>query len=323
MLSKASINGIRHLMNSRLLPDTTVFEVNRHLELAYYLERNREYRQALREYSVFSETGPVLGIIWLHQGYCHAILGEVSQARNLFLQVIQEHGDSQLGVTASILLAYLERFVHEGGRVASGGMKRQERAVNLAELFQCKEALMVIDSLDAKESLKASTAYYKGLCLEELGDKLGATKSYAKSIKGSEDLTLSRDANRRLLIIGSQISPSNSIRNSAIRMNQTFQDPIFKEIQKADLPSRVLPVSDSIPAQVAPEMDSLEEFVKENASTQATSKTRPERVKLMTKSGKVLYGELLSGKQDRIQRIRTIMGVVGIPQKEIANIIAQ
>jgi hypothetical protein len=201
------------------------------------------------------------------------VQGDFTPAKYYLQQVISKPANAEISETALQLLNYLISFEQETMQLAQSEGTSFEKVESLSKLWQCKEALAEIAKVNmdvlTKEQ-KSSLQYYQGMCLEEMGDKKAAVKSYVAAIKSAGNSDMARDANRRIFIVGHQDEENGeSMRNVALQLNESLQDSSLDTL---------VAIADSMPkAPPAPEEPLLAQVAnttnKESTDTAITTTT--------------------------------------------------
>jgi len=341
------INLKRSLTNEVLFPGPDRKLNVRYLNLAYQMERNREYQRALVLYNLMLEKplpADIIGGVRLHKAFCLAILGQDEAARELYLQLMSEYQGDNIGITATQLLDFLNEFEGEETKIANSQMDHRSKAVYLTKLLKCEEALQAIAEASSLSAQDASYLnYYKGICLEEMGEKTEAIQAYGKSIASSGNSEVAKDANRRIFMIASESRKSQPLRDMSLRLNRVLQDSALDSLKKIDtLASNQdsfvekemfleKETSDTLlDLSVSIHVDSIEKAIRSNLqNAKSTSVEKPVRagiigpdvkVRVLTLGGKAFYGTLLNRSDEKIIRIKTMIGTLPIKQSEIKSV---
>jgi len=227
-ISVSIINFFRQIRQKSALPDAEQSKSSEFLDAAWYLERNKHYHKAIELYDKALKEADISeatrGSIWLHQGFCHAVLGQDSIAEHKYNKVIEEHEDKQIARTAETLLSYLKQFSIEKEKVA----KQEDnyaKAEKLTKLLKCDEAMATFSRLkNLTPKQKSQMEYYKGMCLEETGNKAKAAKAYISAISSGGVSDLSRDANRRLFAVSRTMAQGQEIATQSKKLGKALKD---------------------------------------------------------------------------------------------------
>lgn len=206
------------------------------LERAYALEQKQMYSQALEIYGAVRRDPSTEGVVWLHEGFSLAVMGEFDAARDTLRLAIGKYRNQPMGLTAAALLGYLESFVSEQERVRASDMPALEKATRLSMLFGCRQSIPELEKLALQSPESADRLYYqKGRCQEEQGQKKEAVRSYIQVLEKSVHAGLLVDANRRIYMAGTQLADSGQgVRHLALELNKILKDSVIQEMQELE-----------------------------------------------------------------------------------------
>ena len=110
----ATINSVRLLSFKPLLNLWQEHQLLLLLKYGFYLERNRRCNLAIQEYETFIKnttvpTSNTMAFALLHQGYCHAMLGNTNTALEKASLVVEDFPGTHYSRTASMLLRLLTK----------------------------------------------------------------------------------------------------------------------------------------------------------------------------------------------------------------------
>ena len=334
------VNGMRSVTGKPALANNDEVSVIEWLDLAFRWERGRDYRQALSVYERLTPTIQdryILGMVKLHQGFCNALLGNVDDARHYYEEVVREQHDNDLGVTASLLLQHLETLLQDRLVLMNSGLSEAERAKKMPMLLQCAEVLKSISTANQPTHVsQAEVNVVRGQCHEEAGEREQALRDYMQAISIAGNGAVSRDANRRMFMIGNQVQDGGRVKAIAMRLNETLQDSTLGQMLMTDRAvvyqvgaSPELRSPDSLTldtlARQADEVIRKSQQVKQVvAPVPAKDPLSPgAQVQLILNNGKAFSGVLLSAPDEPVVRIRTMIGVMGVDRKDVKKIIAR
>ena len=320
------INSFRFIIGKPRLRDIAVDRSTAYLDTAYYYERNKYYARALMTYDKALQEirgdRTITASIMLHQGFCNALLGNYSEARSLYLKVINDYSDKSVAITAAILLKYLEGFHAEYRRVVRGTFDPVKKSEKLYKLLAFKEAVRTLELIEKKADrrLAARLNYYKGKCYEELGEKETALNSYLEVITNDHRSSFARLANRRVYIIGSQVKEGGDIQQIAFQINKVLKDKKLDSIVKNKISSRR-------DEYTAPEMEEISirnsllegigRLVDKGADVRRGNVGR--RVKVITGDGNTFIGEVTADNPEHIS-LMTSIGSVTVDRERVKSI---
>lgn len=331
------INFVRRMLGQVELPHGRDVRLYDRLEDAYALERAKEYENALLVYGQIMTDRQALdnrqiSLIALHQGFCLAVLGDTTQARQKFREVMQNESRSNLGVTASILIAYLDAMVLESQQIRRQGLTDARR---LTDLLQCEAAASALDRYQpVSDEEKAEVSFLRGRCLEERGLKDRAAMQYFRAVKTAKKSITARDANRRLFMVGAQVTQGGrNLQGIARDLNRHLQDSTLMRMEKRPVETQERSQVHGIARLLVPqdtvgiiEREALVLF-KDTVRPLPLPPPMPKKsmpaqgsvVRLEITGGKWISGELLSKPGEKLVRVRTMVGDIGVDVHDIRS----
>jgi tetratricopeptide (TPR) repeat protein len=330
------INGMRKLMGQPALPQGDAATLISDLEFAFHLERIKEYGMAIALYEntvsqhAFLEPR-IRSIINLHEGFCLANLGNMERAVPLFRKVLATESSNDLGITAAILLDYLEAIQREGQNIQENGLASAKK---FSELLQCTQAKSILDTLTLKNAEeKAEVALIRGRCLEERGKKGDAAQYYLQALKSKTNHKVVADANRRIFMVGTQSAHSGSLlKEIASKVNTVVKDSSLMrmETRLAGEEGDSLGTRSGEPSLNPEALNQIESLAKDLYETTFKNQLAMQgenllpqagtRVRLNIAGGKSISGKILSQPGEKIVRIQTMIGVIGITRQDIRSV---
>lgn len=324
-----TINLIRSVIGMPQIKDMEEDAVNLNLEVAYYYERNKDYKRAIALYNqILSE--PVTGRslkagVLLHQGFCYSIIGEYENARSKYLTVIKDYGDFSTAVTAAVMLRYLEGFRTEIEKVLKTEKDSSEKGDKLYKLIAYTESYEVLKRIEntSSPSEKEKIKFYKGRTLEEMGESGKAVEIYQQIILANPKSEYAVSANRRIFLVGSVNYEGQKIMKLAAANNKLIEDDTLVKMAEEDSKFRESgsdqlnaseihkPFADKIitgnsdaaveAGSIDRMMKKVEEKISEKKNTAGKSIIAAEvRVKIFTKDGNIFIGTLVKETADEI-----------------------
>jgi tetratricopeptide (TPR) repeat protein len=352
------VNTLRYSIDKHPIAEPKEIQSLELLEYAFVMEQNKEYQKAL---NLYDEAFPIIsdpslmGMLLIHQGFSQAMLGNIAQAKKLYLHVIQLNSHNEQSVTAGILLQHLEQIVEERSVVQKSSLPPVEKARKMSQLMQCGDVLKTLKtSTQEKPSDQADILMIRGLCEEETGNKQQALNNYLGAIAVGGKNNVSKDANRRLFLMGSQIQNGARLESIAKEINKNLGDTLLESMHvspvdttKIKLPIRdtVIPSSPVVSEKFMAELKTKVEAIVE-AQKIETIKAQPllpklvinpepplvkdvkvapktplqhSFIKVVLKNGKTFSGEILSTPDEDVMRIKTLIGVIGVRKADIYN----
>ncbi|MBN2160502.1 MAG: tetratricopeptide repeat protein [Spirochaetes bacterium] len=335
------INFMRAIMGKPPIRDLAEDTTHTLLEVAYYYERNNYYAKALEVYDRALRSGRYsdtyrAGII-LHQGYCHSILGDYDIAREKYMEVVKQYGDTPVAVTALILLRYLEGFRSELERVVKSEPDSVEKSEKLYRLIAYREAMQVMNRVEktVPPAQRARLMYLKGRCYEDLSEKEKAIDAYQGVVTGSPESPYARMANRRIFIAGTMASNGDTVKNMAVMNNQLLRDPVFETMTEQDKKLRlpedkkergmfIKELRKEEAEKPALQIDRLEsrpmvDLAEETIKKQMKYRKAPAVIyKVVTSEGNLFVGPIQQETKQYIV-MKTMLGFITIPRDRIVS----
>jgi len=208
------INGVRRL---NLKPPIRIQEDREFmtkLQYAFYMERNRRYDVAFKQYEDMLNSGDnsqndTRGFLKLHSGYSAALTGRKDVAVSRLEQVIQEYAGTHYAETATVILDILREQGRAAEKIEASGMSDRERAAAYFRAGNFGEALTRFKKL---EDLSLDEKYMLSRSYEETGNVKEAISGYIDVVNrgGSSDPAVK--SNRRLLLIGNFYNGGKEVR---------------------------------------------------------------------------------------------------------------
>jgi tetratricopeptide (TPR) repeat protein len=341
-----SINLIRYITGVPLIEDMEDDDLNLSLEVAYYHERNKDYKKAIALYNQILDdpsSGRTLkaGVL-LHVGFCYSIIGDYEKAKLKYLTVIKEYGDINTAVTAAVMLRYLEGFRTEIEKVLGTEKDSTAKGEKLYKLIAYTESYEVLKRIENTASLseRGKIKYFKGRTLEEIGETGKAIDIYQQIVMDNPQSEYASSANRRIYLVGSVNHEGEKIKRLAVENNKLIKDATLVKMveedakfMQTDKDHKAGPVaiknlftekitsgdsgagvqSDSIDKMIK----KVEERVNEKTGTAVRNPHPVEvKVKIYTKDGNIFTGTLMKETSDQIV-IRSSLGVIKISKSKI------
>ena len=342
-----TINAIRYVIGMPLIEDVKEDEVNLNLEVAYYYERNKDYKKAISLYNqILNEPfsgRPLKASVLLHQGFCYSIIGEYEKARSKYLTVIKDYGDINTAVTAAVMLRYLEGFRTEIEKVMKTEKDSTEKGDKLYKLIAYTESYEVLKRIEntSAPSEKEKIKFFKGRTLEEMGESGKAVEIYQQIILDDPKSAYAVSANRRIFLVGSVNIEGEKIKKLAVENNRLIDDDTLvkmveedskfskNENQNGNKPDEHNSFEDKIISgnvNAALESNSIDRMIKKtedklNEKKNTGNKIHPPKnvkVKIFTKDGNIFIGILVKETADEVV-ISSSIGSVKISKSRISR----
>lgn len=337
------INTYRLLTGYKMITIEQKRDTFHEIIVAYNLEKNQEYQAAIDIYEknlLNQHDLTTRGNIYLHIGFCHAMLENDAEARAYYKDVIAQYPGTDLSIAASILLKYMEMFDQERNRVLQSTSTSLIKGEKLSILLSHKSALQVIESFQSTDQDEiARLNFTKGICYEALGEKQKAIDAYVTSIKTGLNTKSARYANRRIYTIASYLPNNNDIIMSSMKIAEKQKDKILieldykyrdeitsslklgdeghitsEQIMQAVESSEILSKEDKAsPAIIVPVMKPLKIEIVNEIVTSMQGK----EVRVVTISNEIFTGKLMNSEKEAYILIDTLIGQFGIRKDKI------
>jgi tetratricopeptide (TPR) repeat protein len=231
----AIMNALRWIIGKPPIETVTGNSSDDELTLAYYFERNRNYKKALSIYaSAISEkkvTEGKIPIVLLHEGYCRSLLSEYDAAKSIFLSIIKDYSNENIAMTAALMLQYLETLRSEVNKVKESGGSGIEKSEKLYRLIAYQDAVEVLSKITPQNDREADKiAYLSARCLEETGKTGESAKKYQELVERDPHSELAQLANRRLVVMSSVDEKDKRLLDLAAKNNERVSDDGFASL---------------------------------------------------------------------------------------------
>jgi TonB family protein len=241
------LNGIRFTLGKKVInpkEEDKIFEV---LEIAYLWERNRKYAEALKNYDDILATASTIqnslrAAIMVHQAFCYSMVSNYEKSKTVYENVINLYPNTEAGILSWKLLEFIQSMNKERGNVAKSDVSGIEKAKQYYLLMDFKNAIVQYSKLvnqTGSISESAEAHFFKGRSHEELGETEDAIIEYKLVGKMDTKENWSRQANRRLLMLGEFYERQKSIADEAKKQLEKYQDQQF--IKNMELYSSLVP----------------------------------------------------------------------------------
>lgn len=341
-VSLVVVNTMRKWVDKPPFADLDEISSLAFLEQSFKHERHRNYVDALEGYQkaeMLIRDTILLGVVNLHRGFCYSQLGDLDRARYYYQSVIASNRSNQQGITAGILMQYLDQILAERVALSQSNLSTTEKANKGSLLLQCNQILdsLRIEAPNISRQEQMERRFVHGICSEETGKKATAAKHYLQTIQLAGLSDISRDANRRLFVMGSTTQGGVRIINISKSLNRILKDSTLQVMESSiKATQRSNDSSTSIPSSTLLELEQQAKSIIENqksAQMQPTAnndivKTRAVKhypaqntyIRVLLKNGKSFAGEILSTENENVIRLKTMIGVIGIRKSEIKSL---
>lgn len=260
----------------------------------------------------------IKGSIMLHKGYCLALHGKISDAKKIYLTIIDLfHGDSA-AITASVLLSYLNYSTIEKDKLLNSAVSQIDKAEKLYNLLIFKESLKIIQILEKNPQYKNTPRFLilRALCYNSVGNPEKASNIFLDLIERNPSSKYARFANRRLFLIGIRAGDDSFIK-TVKRLNIYLKDPILENMINVEKFSSA--DTDNLSENVSIRLPSGRLKKIENKLAVKEKSFYGKSVIVKTKGGDTLIGEVIED-TDRMITLQTKIGKIKIEKAEINSI---
>jgi tetratricopeptide (TPR) repeat protein len=343
-----AINFIRLITGMPLIEEIDDDDLNLSLEVAYYHERNKDYRKAIALYNqIFNDPSSSRTLkagVLLHTGFCYSIIGDYEKAKSIYLTVIKEYSEINTAVTAAVMLRYLEGFRTEIEKVLSTEKDSTSKGVKLYKLIAYTESYEVLKRIEntASSSEREKIRFFKGRTLEEIGETGKAIDIYQQIVMDNPQSEYASSANRRIYLVGSVNHEGGEIKRLAVENNKLVKDETLVKMVEEDAKfikndknhnSDSAKIKNLFSGKIAfdepgtginsESIDKMirktEERVNDNKNLSSYRNDPVEmKVKIYTKDGNIFTGILVKETPDQIV-IRSSLGVIKISRSKISR----
>ena len=295
------------------------------MDLAYFYERNFQFKRAIELYEKSLEnknlTDNIKASILLHQGYCYALAGLNEKARNNYNAILEKYIRESSSITATILLGYLDGFNRAQQHVLNSKDDPILRSQNLVNLLAYKQALTILETSEhaAKPEDRLRIKYFKARCFGGLGETEKAVNNYLEVITSSPASQYAKYSNRKLFVIGSS-GKNNNILKISKDLNVKINDPVLTQMIKENADIKITDIAKQddiinidIPANVLKKINTI-----------TSEKKKPEVPKgryliILTSDGNTFKGKLIEDAGDYIA-LDTSIGKIQVKKDKIKKI---
>lgn len=240
-VAMAAIGGVRLLMGKPFEPPTFVRPHSLHLRLAYQLERQRQYRQAIIHYEqALPEEPRMRAEILLHQAFCYSLVGNLERALLLLHTIQQELPHSEEAATAARLYTQVATIRDAAAQLPADDSAASPlvRAGDLYRALRYREALEVLatvvgDSVWNPDRYQA--LFLMGRCYEHLARDSLAAATYKRLVTTSAPNEWTMKAHQRLLMLDMLYgtAPGDADRSKKVLEEVYHNDDFVADISSA------------------------------------------------------------------------------------------
>jgi TonB family protein len=230
------VNGIRLALGKPIIntkEDDKIFHV---LEIGYFWERTRKYPDAIKIYDQvldMQNIGPeIRAAVLLHKAFCHSMISDYRNAKIIYERVINQFPNTEAGMLAWKLLAFIDSIERQRDLVKDSRLNDFDMAKQFYMLMDYRNAIKFFGRFLAKKSssdIESESRFFKGRSHEELGEVDEAVDEYRRVMRIDTSKRWSREANRRLLMLGEFYEQKKQMAEEARRQLAEYQDQNFMD----------------------------------------------------------------------------------------------
>ncbi len=228
------LNCIRVLQGKKIInpkEDDKIFTI---LEIAYLYERNRKFTEALKSYEQIlantALTPDIRAAVMVHKAFCLSMLGDYSSSKRVYEETIAMLPNTEAGILSWKLLDFIQSIEKEREKLEKTALGEMEKARQFYLLMDFRNSiknLSIFIGKNPKSDALAEARFFKGRSHEELGEIEEAIFEYRRIIQTDKSMIWARQANRRMLMLGSFYEQQKQIAEEAKRLLETYKDQTF------------------------------------------------------------------------------------------------
>jgi hypothetical protein len=277
----AVVNSVRLLSLKPLLE----LQANRanltHAKYAFYMERNRRYEVAAVRYQDLAARldgdEEIAAFVGLHGGFCVAITGRTEEAIARLEETRDGFPGTHYAETATLLIHILREGQRRRRAIDGRGMSDRDRARAMFDAKLHADARMIYDEV-GEDYLQAMDRYRLNRSREETGQIPLAIQGYVDIINRNRDPEAVREANRRLLLLGTFGGAGSRVREYAENnANELGDDEALQQIQEAAEETRAAVIIQELKADSATRDRDFQDLERELETTIALDSHRHSR----------------------------------------------
>lgn len=228
------VNATRALLGKNIINPKEDDKVINVLEIGYFWERNRKYNEAIKIYDDVIKTPGVnqdmKAAVMVHKAFCVSMLGNYTESKSIYEQVISRYPNTEAGVLSWKLLDFIQSMESGRNALEQKTLSEFEKARQFYLLMDFRNAIKNFSIfLGGKPSpeMVCEARFYKGRAHEELGEGEEAITEYREVIRSDKTKVWGKQANRRLLMLGQFYDQKKNISDEAQRQLEAYQDQVF------------------------------------------------------------------------------------------------
>ena len=199
------INSIRLISFKPILDLLKELKLVTLLKYAFYLERNRNLVEAIKQYELIiraslNKKTSTTAFALLHQSYCYALIGKIESSKSNLNYIITNYKGSGYDRTALVLKSLLSFKENNTKKLKNKFENKIELAQALFETGDLSQAKLVYDKMPIIKNPMDKYRYARSK--EEAGEIKNAIKDYLKVVSENSSKHAAQLSNQRLLLIG-------------------------------------------------------------------------------------------------------------------------
>lgn len=204
------------------------------LQYAFYLERTRNYAEAVKKYSMLEDrlkgNPQDHGFVLLHKGFCLALMGNTGNSLAVLKEVRADYPGSRNARDAEVLIAILEELQRREIEIKRQHKSEKAQAVAFTRNGQYAIALK---KFEKAKNLTVDDKYYRARSYEGVGKTQKAVGEYIALVGQSQNTDVAKRANRRLLMIGNFYQGGEKVKKIAEENARKIGDEqVVQEVKK-------------------------------------------------------------------------------------------
>ncbi|MBD3239712.1 MAG: TonB family protein [Chitinivibrionales bacterium] len=251
-IAVAAIGGVRLLMGKPFEPPTFVRPHSLHLRLAYQLERQRRYRQAIIHYEqALPEEPGMRPEILLHQAFCYSLVGNFERALLLLDAIQKEYPQSEEAATAARLydqVAVIRDAAMQFPTDDTTGSPLA-RAADLYRTLRYNEALSLLTGIVTDSNWhpdRYEALFLMGRTYEHLGRDSLAASAYNQLVATTAPNEWTMKAHQRLVMLDALYGTGSDSEGTSAK---ALEEVYFNEDFVADIAAAGAHAPDESPAE--------------------------------------------------------------------------
>ena len=166
----------------------------------------------------------------VHKAFCLSMLSDYSMAKKVYEETIAMFPNTEAGILSWKLLDFIQSIEREREKLGKTDLGEMEKAKQFYLLMDFRNAiknLSIFIGKNPKSEALAEARFFKGRSHEELGEIEEAILEYRRIIQTDKSKIWARQANRRMLMLGSFYEQQKQIADEAKRQLEAYKDQTF------------------------------------------------------------------------------------------------